>query len=180
MQIFLFPFQRPRAFLLNERQQQTTLPRDRRYGRATREQETRDHSPPHPSVPPVTSCETPDQRPPEDTRNGTQQLPASPGSRRHRRDTEIRNHSNQQPLAPNRMRFGTSYTDIRGDNPPPYEIVSLRLEENPLGADLLPPSYEEIMMDSFTEIRTEMIAECVNQRQEHSKDPQDFLEPTEV
>ena len=50
------------------------------------------------------------------------------------------------------------------------------MEENPSDACLPPPSYEEVMIRGFTDIRTEINAEWVNQRQEHSQYSQDCNE----
>ena len=50
---------------------------------------------------------------------------------------------------------------IYRDNPPSYEIVSSGVEENLLDTGLPPPSYEEVMMSGFTQIRTKINADCV-------------------
>ena len=50
------------------------------------------------------------------------------------------------------------------------------MEENPSDAGLPPPSYEEVMMRGFTEIRTKITAERANQWQEHSQYSQDCNE----
>ena len=55
-------------------------------------------------------------------------------------------------------------------NPPSYEGVSQRPEEHPSDTGPPPPSYEEVMTGSFTEIQIEGSDECANQRQEQSPD----------
>ena len=97
----------------------------------------------------------PDQRPPEVNLVDNQQPLASPGG-----TTASRN----------------LFADRCTDNPPSYDTLSPRMEENPSDACLPPPSYEEVMIRGFTDIRTEINAEWVNQRQEHSQYSQDCNE----
>ena len=98
----------------------------------------------------------------------------SPDSWRHFRLPVVTNRSGTptnrvRPRSPSRTPpspDGQEYLQ----NPPSYEGVSQRPEEHPSDTGPPPPSYEEVMTGSFTEIQIEGSDECANQRQEQSQD----------
>ena len=117
----------------------------------------------------IPEIQTHNQRPLEVTRNEKRAAPISPDGRGYQRiipETERCDYSNQPFSSSHRMLPETaSWTPsgaeslvIYRDNPPSYEIVSSRVEENPLDTGLPPPSYEEVMMVGFTQIRTKINA----------------------